>query len=204
MKNHTREYLCSVTKRNMFMKKLLFSTLLLGTVIFVNAQSKTFKPLKFDFALGYAIPGGSGAKAGILMAGEPKYSINDNITVGVRFEAAIVARAATDADGNKVVGEVSASGSYLATADYFFNTNTFRPFVGVGAGLFSSAGASYDDNGDYVVAASGSKFGAAPRAGFELGHFRMAVEYNIAGKNGPINNNYLGIKLGFFVGGGRR
>jgi len=48
-----------------------------------------------------------------------------------------------------------------------------------------------------------SKFGFAPRAGFELGHFRTALEYNIAGKTGSINNNYLSIKLGFFIGGGR-
>ena len=185
------------------MKKILFSTLMLGAVIFGNAQSTTFKPFKVDFALGYAVPGGSGAKGGVLFAIEPKYGISDNITLGLRFEGAVMARATTNSTGEYVAGDIKASGSYLATGDYFFSTNKFRPFAGVGVGLFSSAAASVDSNGDIVEGASANKFGAAPRAGFEFGHFRMAVEYNVAGKTGPINNNYLGIKLGFFAGGGR-
>jgi len=32
----------------------------------------------------------------------------------------------------------------------------------------------------------------------------MAVEYNVVGKTGSINNNYLGIKIGAFIGGGRK
>ncbi len=47
-------------------------------------------------------------------------------------------------------------------------------------------------------------FAFAPRVGFEYGHFRTAIEYNAVGKTGAINNNYLGIKLGFFIGGGGR
>ncbi|MFL5741101.1 MAG: hypothetical protein ACJ75B_12840, partial [Flavisolibacter sp.] len=103
-------------------------------------------------------------------------------------------------------GSVKAAGSYLLTADYYINTNKFRPFVGVGAGMFSTAAAKVDVNsqtGTEEVTA-GNSFGATPRVGFEYGHFRAAVEYNYAGKVGSISNNYLGIKIGFFVGGGRR
>jgi len=183
------------------MKKILFSTLLLGAAVVGNAQ--TFKPFKVDFATGYASPGGSGAKGGVLFAVEPKYAINDNITLGVRFEGAVMARATKDASGDYVAGDVKAAGSYLATGDYYFNTNKFRPFAGAGVGLFSTAGASVDSNGDVIEGASSSKFGAMPRAGFEFGHFRFAIEYNVLGKTGSINNNYLGIKFGFFAGGGR-
>ncbi|HWJ89917.1 MAG TPA: OmpW family outer membrane protein [Flavisolibacter sp.] len=184
------------------MKKLSFLLAFVAGTVAVNAQSKTFKPFKADLAIGYAIPGGSGAKGGVLFAVEPKYALNDNIAIGLRFEGAVMARAAVDQTGNTVVGDVKASGSYLLTGDYYLNTNKFRPFVGVGAGLYSSAAAKIDNTTGEVSA--GTSFGAAPRAGFELGHFRMAVEYNIAGKTGTINNNYMGIKLGFFVGGGRR
>lgn len=184
------------------MKKIVFSILLLtGMVTLGNAQ--TFKPFKVDFATGYAMPGGSGAKAGVLFAIEPKYALNDNITVGLRFEGAVVARATKDANGDYFAGEVKAAASYMATGDYYFNTNNFRPFAGVGVGLFSTAGASVDSNGDVIEGASASKLGGMPRVGFEFGHFRMAVEYNIVGKTGEINNSYLGIKLGFFAGGGR-
>lgn len=183
------------------MKKITFSILFMTFVILGNAQ--TFKPFKVDFATGYAIPGGSGSKAGVLFAIEPKYALNDAITVGIRFEGAVVARAYKDQSGDYVAGEVKAAASYLATGDYYFNTNKFRPFAGVGVGIFSTAGAGVNSNGDVVEGASSSKFGGMPRVGFEFGHFRAAVEYNIVGKTGDINNNYIGIKLGFFAGGGR-
>jgi outer membrane protein W len=188
----------------MFMKKIMFSVLMLtGVVVVANAQSTAFKPFKVDFATGYAMPGGSGAKAGVLFSVEPKYGVTDNITVGIRFEGAVVARAYKDVNGDYTAGEVKAAASYLATADYYLNTNKFRPFAGAGVGIFSTAGAGVDGNGNVTEGASASKFGGAPRVGFEFGHFRMAVEYNIVGKTGDINNNYLGIKLGFFAGGGR-
>ena len=156
--------------------------------------------------MGYAIPSGSGAKGGIVLAMEPKYGINDNISLGLRLEAAITARAATDKNGESFTGDVKASGSYLATGDYYFNTSKFRPFAGLGAGLYKLAAvqiSSEDEEIDEADVEASSKFGFAPRAGFELGHFRTAVEYNVAGKTGKINNNYLSIKLGFFIGGGR-
>ena len=56
------------------------------------------------------------------------------------------------------------------------------------------------------------------RAGFEVGHFRMAFEYNLIGKTTATvtdgstgttstisaKNSYAAIKLGFFIGGGKR
>ena len=39
------------------------------------AQSESeLKPFKIDVSFGYAIPGGSGAKGGVLFAVEPKYA----------------------------------------------------------------------------------------------------------------------------------
>ena len=185
------------------MKKILFSTLLLGVAFFGNAQSTAFKPFKFDFAVGYGIPAGSGSSAGVILALEPKYSINNNITLGLRFEGAVLAKASYDANTGVTKADAHFNASYLATGDYFFNTNSFRPFVGLGVGLFNSVAAAADNTGTAEASVSTNKFGAAPRVGFEAGHFRMGVEYNIAGKSGSINNNYLGIKIGFFVGGGK-
>lgn len=186
------------------MKKLLLFVALVAVCGFAQAQSTVFKPFKFDIATGYAVPAGKGSKAGFVFALEPKYALNDKITVGLRMEAAVTARAYVDNSGYLKSGDVKASGSYLATGDYYFNTNKFRPFAGAGAGLFRLAAASIDDNGEEVSAiASSSRFGFAPRVGFEYGHFRAAVEYNVVGKVEKINNNYLGIKAGFFIGGGR-
>jgi hypothetical protein len=170
-----------------------------------GAQDGTaFKPFKVDIALGYASPsGGGGAKGGALFAIEPKYAINDKITLGLRMEAALMVRA-NGIDEDDLSGDVKASGSYLATADYHFNTNDFRPFAGIGLGLFQTATADLStDMSEEDVVSTGNKFGFAPRAGFEYKHFRFALEYNIAGKTGNVNNNYLGVKFGFFIGGGR-
>ena len=185
------------------MKRMLLGIIVLGTFSFANAQ--TFKPFRADAMLGYAIPGGTGSKGGVIAAFEPHYAVNDNISLGLRFEAAITARAAIDKNGNSVSGSVKASGSYLVTGDYYFNTSNFRPFIGLGAGMFSLAAVdvAVDSSNTSQSVAAGTKFGFTPRVGFDLGHFRMAVEYNIAGKTGTINNNYLGIKMGFFIGGGR-
>jgi outer membrane protein W len=186
------------------MKKMFLICAFVAGAFFSNAQSETFKPFKVDLATGYAIPSGKGSKAGVVLAIEPKYAINDNITLGLRIEGAITARGYVDASGEEFTGDVKASGSYLATGDYYFNTNKFRPFAGLGIGIYSLASASVDmmDEEETVVE-SGSKFGGAPRVGFEFGHFRTALEYNVVGKTGKINNNYMSIKLGFFIGGGR-
>lgn len=184
------------------MKKFFLTGVTIWAALFANAQTEqTFQPFKVDLALGYAVPAVSGSKGGALFAVEPKYALNDNITVGLRMEAALTAQG-TVVDGQMDQGNVKASASYLATADYFFNTNRFRPFVGAGAGIYSNSSANLDAQTSEDVK-SGSKFGFAPRAGFEIGHFRTALEYNFAGKTATVNQNYLGIKLGFFIGGGR-
>ena len=187
------------------MKRILFGAILICAVSFANAQSTTFKPFRADFGFGYAIPSGSGSKGGIAVSFEPKYAVNDNISLGLRFEAAVTARGAIDKNGNAVSGSAKASGSYLLTGDYYLSNMNFRPFVGIGTGIYSvaSVSVSVDSTNTQETVAGGTKFGFAPRAGFEVGHFRMAMEYNIAGKSGDINNNYLAIKLGFFIGGGR-
>jgi outer membrane protein W len=185
------------------MRKFTLALAFFTSCFFANAQETTFKPFKVDVAFGYAIPSGSGSKGGVLFAVEPKYALNDNITVGLRLEAALTARAAVDENGEEMVGDVKASSSYLLTGDYYFNTNKFRPFAGLGAGLFKLASVDVTTTDEEMEIKTGSKFGFAPRAGFEYGHFRTAIEYNFAGKTGKINNNYIGIKLGFFIGGGR-
>ena len=179
------------------------TALILGSVILSQAQSTVFKPFKVDLALGYAMPSGSGSKAGVLFAVEPKYAVNNNIAMGLRFEGAVMARAAISEANNEFTADVKASGSYVLTGDYYFNNNSFRPFAGLGAGLYTIAAAYGESNGEVVELASTNKFGALSRVGFEAGHFRMAIEYNVVGKTGPINNNYLGIKIGAFFGGGR-
>ena len=166
-----------------------------------KSSDRVFKKFKTDVSLGYAIPQGSGSqtgtKGGVLFAIEPKYAILDALSVGLRMEAAVTA----NIDVNGKNGSAKANASYLLTSDYYFTSNKFRPFGGVGGGMFTTA--KIDEttvNNASGTIPSSSKFGFMARAGFELGHLRMGAEYNfVADKAG-----YLGIKLGVCIGGGRK
>lgn len=200
------------------MKKMYLMAVIAIAAISVNAQDAGLKPFKVDVSAGYAIPGGKGAKGGILFVVEPKYSVMSNLSLGLRMEGAVIARAAGfDADGNVAEVSVKASSSYLATGDYYFSDNySFRPFAGAGAGLFTIAGAAISGTGTEAVAGKTSKFGGMIRGGFEAGHFRLGLEYNLVPKttfdgfdaNGNAakvdsKNGYIGIKFGVCFGGGR-
>jgi outer membrane protein X len=202
------------------MKKLSL-LLILGAVISLPAIAQhlpVIKPFKVDLSAGYAIPGGSGSKGGVLFVIEPKYAVMSSLAVGLRMEAAVVARFnGYDVNGAPQDVSVKASGSYLATADYYFTDNySFRPFAGAGAGIFTLA--SIESNSGSGEVSAGSKFGGMLRAGIEISHFRIGVEYNIVPKTtftgydseGNLtsgltsNNSYVGIKLGVCFGGGPR
>jgi hypothetical protein len=202
------------------MKSALLTLLLLSGILMAHAQSndRIFNPLKVDVSLGGAIPQGVGAKGGGLFALEPKYALADQFWIGLRVETAVMVRTFTYSDGSSSTTNVSASGSYVFTGDFYFTTSDFRPFIGVGTGLFRLASVSVDDNyGDNSSIASTYKFGGMVRAGFEAGHFRLGVEYNLIGNtvlqsydynsgntvNSPFKNSYLGIKAGVVFGGRR-
>ena len=118
---------------------------------------------------------------------------------------------------NKASATASANGSYTLTDDYYFTTNKFRPFAGIGLGICRLASITFDvpdmNQGDINIGIlSETKFESLIRAGFEYGHGRLALEYNIIPKstfNGDQNttitvkNSYFGIKLGIAIGGGR-
>jgi hypothetical protein len=191
------------------MKKIMIT---LGSVLlclFAVAQSESsgriFKPFKVDVSAGFALPlGGEGTKVGGLFAVEPKYAITDKFALGLRMELASMARVLTTNTGNEITGEGQGNGSFLLTGDYLFNTNNFRPFIGVGAGYYSLA--SVDLESDYTnqTIPSASKFGFMIRGGFETKHFRFGIEYNGVGSTDfSENNNYIGFKIGGFFGGGR-
>ena len=178
---------------------LLSITILSGQLCMAQESNsgRVFKKFKTDVSFGYTIPKGSQSDGGALFAIEPKYAITDQINVGLRLEVAVTVN--IDKIGNE--SNATGNGSYLLTGDYYFNTNKFRPFVGIGGGLYSTA--TVDEN--TILTAGGdiptdSNFGFMARTGFEYGHLRLGVEYNFLQKN----TGYLGLKLGVVIGGGRK
>lgn len=184
---------------------------LLGLLLFagVTSYAQDFKPFKVGLHLGYAAPSDGGG--GVAFALEPAYRINDAIAVGLRIEAAALAKSVGETEA-----EIATSGSYALFGQYYLSNNKFRPFVGLGAGLFSNATLEVQDSGvtgDFDPSAS---FGFFPRVGFDLGHFNLLFDYNIIGAtdevdvpgfgtvelDDEIKNSYFSVKIGFSIGGG--
>ena len=208
------------TKKIRKMKNLL-AIFVLSFTLTLSAKAQDavhLKPFKVDLSVGYAIPGGEGTKGGVLFALEPKYAVIPNLSIGLRMEAAIIAKfSGYDEAGNAMDTKVKAAGSYLATGDYYFTNNyALRPFAGAGAGIFSIAAMEVNSNNGKV--SGGSKFGGMVRGGVEAGHFRIGLEYNLVPKTTyegydsdgnyvtglSSSNNYMGIKVGVCIGGGRK
>ena len=162
-----------------------------------STSGRVFKKFRTDVSLGYASPKGGNSDGGALFAIEPKYAITDQIAVGLRLEVAVTVN--IDKNGNE--SKATGNGSYLLTGDYYLNTNKFRPFVGLGGGIYTLA--TLDENtvltGDNELPTD-SNFGFMARTGFEYGHLRLGIEYNFL----KDNTGYLGLKLGVAIGGGRR
>jgi outer membrane protein W len=199
------------------MKKVILTAVAVFAFGFANAQKEGGFRVGLD--LGYTIPSNGGG--GIMLSLEPKYNIKDNMNVGLRIGTAAMVRDIKATQGNESVSaKISANGSYVGTYDYYFNKSgsSFVPYLGGGAGYYSIANVEFDNLNNNSTAnttsldASG-KMGGLVRGGFEWGKFRMGLEYNIVPKStlqdingasrGTISNSYLGIHLGFYVGGGK-
>lgn len=194
------------------MKRYLFSLFMLVTL---SATAQEYKPFKVNLSVGVAKPLSSGISGGVLFAIEPKYGLNDNLDLGLRLEWAVVARGVISS-GNTVTGDVGAFGSYLLTGNYLFGTGGVRPFLGLGAGLYSVASGGVvtvvdGQSNQQVTLVGETKFGGMIRGGIKAGHFVLGVEYNavpttsnkLSNTTIDSKNAYLGIKLGFDIGGGR-
>jgi hypothetical protein len=201
MQKHALATLLPKTK---IMKKIFLAAIIIATGVVVNAQSKSkeYKAFKVNIGLGYAIPAtktAGGTSGGAAFSLEPQYRINNTINVGLRIEGAAIGSVNTGS-GN---ADVSVLSSYTGSGEYYFKPSGFRPFAGVGAGIYTMAKANVSASTTTTtptITAAGSQFGFYPRLGFETGHFRVTGEYNFVGNGG----GYMAFKLGFFLGGGKK
>ncbi|HWS61069.1 MAG TPA: outer membrane beta-barrel protein [Flavobacterium sp.] len=197
------------------MKKIILLVLL--TLAVVNSYSQEKGRFRVGLDLGYVPASGGG---GGLVSLEPKYNINDNMNVGLRLGGASVVRDLVTNDNDEYTAKVAGIGSFVGTYDYYFHKSgsgsSLAPYIGAGLGYYSLANVEVDDSnvdsGELDPAVSGV-FGGLIRGGLEWAGFRMGLEYNflpdsdIENLNGDIvgtaSNSYVGISIGFFVGGGK-
>ena len=189
------------------MKKIFLTAIAFSA--FANVYSQEEGKFRVGLDVGYAIPASGGG--GVLFAIEPKYNIANNMNVGLRFGATATGRNVSSTSSADDV-KVSTNISYVGTYDYYFTNvgGAIVPYVGAGLGFYTY--------GDLELTSStqslniDGQFGGLIRGGFEYNKFRMGVEYNMipksdikdfAGKEFSSANSYVGIHVGFFLGGGK-
>lgn len=195
-------------------KNLLVLSFMLVVVLAANAQD--YKKFKVGIGFGYGAASGSGSKGGLIFTIEPAYRLSDAFSVGLRMESALLTRGYSEIISGGSF-DVAAIGSYTLNGQYYLSKSGFRPFVGAGFGIYTLAAVSTTISGGGVsltadLAAAESKIGFYPRIGFDAGHFSMSVDYNLVSATkvdariggGEFKNNYLGVRLGFFFGGGKK
>ena len=196
------------------MKKII--VLAFVVLAFASGYSQEQGKFRVGLDIGFVPSEGGG---GAMFSLEPKYNINDNMNIGLRLGIAAIIKD-LNTDGDSPSAKVSASGSYVGTYDYYFHKSgsSFAPYVGGGFGYYSLANVEVDETTgegsttEYSPAVSGV-FGGLIRGGFEWAGFRMGLEYNFLPDSdmenssgvviGTAKNAYLGIHIGFFVGGGK-
>jgi len=187
--------------------------LVLALLASTLAHAQEYKKFKVGLGLGYAMASGTGSSGGVLFTLEPAYRLQDNFSVGLRMESAVIVRGFSQGTTSASIS-AAAIGSYTLNGQYYFGSTTFRPFVGAGVGIFKLAAVSEtvssggSGSGSIDIAAE-SKIGFYPRVGFDYRHFNMAIDYNIipattAGSGNDLKNSYIGIRVGAFFGGGKK
>ena len=162
-------------------------------MLWVQAQ-KLEGTFKADIGGGYAIPTeGFGVKSGVMFVIEPHYYVTDNFAAGIRFEGALLGYQAQYDDEL-----FSFFGSSILTGDYYFSKSKVKPFIGMGAGLYTRHYIFEDYTGDdvYTSGYGTIKLGFMGRAGFDAGHIRLTGSYNIV----AANFSYVGLIIGYTIG----
>lgn len=183
-----------------------------GQAQYDQDYAREYKSFKVGIGIGYAVPGtGEGAGGGFLGYLEPAYRATDQVLIGLRLEGAFVVRGLEGVSNRDVSGDASSVASYTLNTQYYFNNNEVRPFVGAGAGLFSMTAVEFNTaagSPDANDVGAETRFGFYPRIGIDAGHFNLILDYNVVPPTdvpggGEVKNNYLGIRIGVSIGGGK-
>jgi len=188
------------------MKKLMM--LMLAVILMAGFSSQSFGQIKIGANAGIGLPMGDfgdGYKMGFGGSVEGKYFLNDNLAIGATFgfysfkmkdDLLTYEKSESSADATFTIMPI------LATVDYYFATEGFKPYVGAGVGLYSwKSKVSVPYFGDVEV--TGSDLGIAPTVGFCYGlsekiDLNVNAKYNMIFTEGS-STTFLGINAGIIV-----
>lgn len=193
------------------LKTRLLSITLLLSIFSLHAQKENNISLRV--APGVLLLSDS-ENLGLLLNLEPKIKISKNTAIGLRFGVALNSQKFEN--GNRSRFRIDENNdnaviSFMPTYDYYFTETKTRPFVGLGIGyyLLSQIVVSNPAEDGNV----NNQLGVLLRGGFEWGKKRIGLEYNFIPKAnieissgqaiGTVDNSYLGLSIGFTIGGGK-
>ena len=162
------------------MKNLLSLIALLIYTCGIYAQAPSYTDFEFDLPrMGLIVPEEGAYDGGISLGAELRYNVQDNFSVGLRSEISFLGSEELDSDADEY--DLGAFKTAMATADYYFSTTSSRRFfVGIGLGNFQTGVLEVRDGQGTINESGGtSSFGIMPRAGYEFGHLRIEIQYNI-------------------------
>ena len=186
-------------------KAIILASLLLSAAYAAQAQY-AYKPFRIDAGAGLSFPLTTFGIGGLLSV-EPQYSVGP-FAVGVRVEYH-----AGGYETEKFLSITKVNNAMLLTGDYRFSSGTARPFVGLGLGSYVTGAYFYsgDYNDEETIADTyrffGPQAGAMLRAGFDLPHFRFALQCHLTGsrmhEDVKVNFSYMALTVAVGIGGGK-
>ncbi len=181
--------------------QLLTICLMLFGFTNVFAQAPSYTDFEWDVVgIGVAIPiDENSIKEGLSLAGEVRYNLADNFSLGLGGEMNFFDLEELDDRGG--TGTIGSSFSSYLTADYYFSSSSAnRAFAGLAFGGNVNGDIEIPDTGESTFTEGASGVSLAPRIGYELGHARFSAQYNIGLKEELYN--YLTIRVALTLWGG--
>jgi hypothetical protein len=171
-------------------------------ILNVSGQSRIYKPFKVDVGMSTFITTDVGTGNGTGFYFHPIYNLTDRFSFGPRMEFGYVLQDDPNFISAALNNGVMSMFSFQAVSDYYLSTERARFFLGLGFGLYWQAlfFQNYSSPQFDANQLSHLSLGLNPRIGFNVGHFKMAANYNMTG---DILYNYLNFTLGLEIGGGR-
>lgn len=206
-------------------KKAILLTTLLFCLFNLNAQENSNVKLAVETGI---LPLSSGSEnLAFFLNVEPKIKVSINTFIGLRFGITLNPQTFENYDllqfniDNK---SDHALLSFVPTVDYYLNDfslneNPFRSYLGLGIGyhLLSDIDISrtiiVNPSEDVFEASVKKRIGLLLRGGLESNKLRFGLEYSLIPKAdieipngqtiGTVKNSYLGLSIGFIIGGRR-
>jgi hypothetical protein len=187
------------------MRKILVSAIVILEffslpLISQDQEIKNPDPFRVDWGVTFNFPTDNTASNGFGFYVEPRCFINENMTLGLKFENDFLGSPNQNTNNNN--SQISDIRMYpiLATVKYYFPTENIKPFIGLGIGAYEMyTDYTYTNYYGYRENSTNinSSFGIQPEIGVQIYHFNIAAVYNYAG-NGI--TNYVGVQVGFEFG----